>query len=611
MRMRQWVTTVIPTTERGVWLQVVLPTLLALAIFLGTGPELQRAIGSTLTTQAPSIYAAVYGDALIKAPSFFEWIRYAFQPSLLGTALLSTLVALSARTRRAAAFRGAITAAVAITTADVIVHLFVGDTAPLGQSVLFNLLGAPFVWLFFVVLLLIHDQSRSKLQPLISPRLSYPLLSIGVAVGISAIVFVLFSIFYRTAPVGFDAILRAPTEGFFVVGKPDPSQVDRSAKALRIVPHDSQASRAFITSPGAQLSPSWRKIDPDSKFVARVSFYADCPYPENVTDLPPAREALTFDPNQLSLAFSPGMSHLAVGHERSRTYNLQVPSLAQYWLKAEPGKPISSIAAFINQEDKLVVDPGNGLRFYLGAPLSTVENNSAKAAQRQLTITADAVSYVLKAGGSRLVSSKRLDCRAITNVRMQPDGSMYAVSIANSEAMFSVGALVEIINQPVPVDIYRIKQSELTITEANGWVEVFGFDFERMTDHYIGKGRGFSAARNIERLSVDGQLVDVADTDSLVIVGEFDATLDETRVQLTGEAMALWHNSRRLNPTLWERLSGLWQIPLITALVGLIGLGARWLWPHVLAFLREDRPLDLRLRGLEAVPKSRAKGGQT
>lgn len=90
--------------------------------------------------------------------------------------------------------------------------------------------------------------------------------------------------------------------------------------------------------------------------------------------------------------------------------------------------------------------------------------------------------------------------------------------------------------------------------------------------------------------------MEVADTDRLALVGELDATLDETRVQLTGEALALWHNSRRLNPTLWERLSGVWQIPLITALLGLIGIGARRLWPHVLAFLREDQPLDLRLR---------------
>lgn len=474
VRIREWVRTVVPTTDVGVWLQVVLPTFLGLAILLGTGPELQHAIGTTLTTQAPTIYAAVYGDDLVKAPSFFEWIGYGFQPILLGAAFLSTAVALSAHTRRAAAFRGAVTAAAAVTVADTALLVFENGTAPLGQAILFNLLGAPFVWLFFVALLLILDVSQSKLQPHISPRLSYPLLSTGVAVGISAAVFVLFSIFYRTAPVSFDVTVRAPTEGFFVVGKPDPSNVDRSAKALRIVPHDSQASRAFITSPGAQMSVSWLKIDPDSKFVARVSFYADCPYPENVADLPPAKPALTFDPKKLSLAFSPGMSHLAVGHERSRIYNLQVPSLAQYWLKAEPGKPISSIAAFISQKDKLLVDPGSGLRFYIGAPLSTVENNSARAAQRRLTITADADSYVLTAGGRRLVSGKRLDCRAITNVRTRPDGPAYAVSVAHSEALFSVGALVEIINQPVPVDIYRIKQSELTIAEANGWAKCSG-----------------------------------------------------------------------------------------------------------------------------------------
>jgi hypothetical protein len=592
-KLKDWAAKIAPQATVSTWLQIIVPTWIAFGFFLAIGPQIEQSLASTLTTRAPSLYAAVFGEGLIRSPDFLPWIFGGFDPGIWLIALLVTIISFNAETPQRAALRAAISCSILLIIADGLIIVLFGNQTPFTEAALFDVLSIPFVWFFFITIFMILEQCRSSLKPHVPERLSYWMLAVGLAIAISALAYGLFNLFYVPGPVSFVTIVSSPTEGFFVSGREDgPRTEERSTSPMSILPPGSLARRAFITSPGGQMKVHWRKTAAASRFRAEITFYADCPYPENIDDLPPGQPSLTLNPSELSLTFSQGISQLTIGHTGTRAYNLKVPALAYYWIKGAPGKPIDSIAAFIVPEDQINIDPTSGISFYLGGPLSTISNHTSRPAAKSLDMVANGQKYTFSAGGEHLVFNQALRCRPIRDafIAHGTDGTLH-VSSKTGGSLFNLGALIKLTNEPVPVDVYQIEQSTFAVTDANGWAEVFGFDFERMTDHTLGKGRGFSATRNITRLVVDGQPQTLADTDDILVVGDFEATYDDRSIQLSGTADALWQNNRRLNPTLWERLSGLWQIPFLTAFLAVLAFIARRFIPAIAAFLGRDQRL--------------------
>lgn len=140
----------IPKFELSAWFYLGIPTFLAFVVILGSGPYLQQTIGSVLSRPGPTLYAAAFGEGLIDAPSFWNWLIVGFELPLVVPALITTLVALSAPTYRLGAFRAAMAAFVTISVSDTVWYFLDPEKMDLWQAIPFNALGALFIWLFLV-----------------------------------------------------------------------------------------------------------------------------------------------------------------------------------------------------------------------------------------------------------------------------------------------------------------------------------------------------------------------------------------------------------------------------------------------------------------------------
>jgi hypothetical protein len=468
------------------------------------------------------------------------------------------------------------------------------DVSLIGEAIVFNLIGAPFIWLFFVVLILLFDALRPR--PAGVGRWCYGLAAIGLGVSLSILVFLVFQTFYDVAPVKITATFSAPAKGVFYVGKPDETLPNEpgALRSMSILPRQSPAAGASIISPGKQLKVAWKRTDPQSQFAVEVRFFADCPYPEKLSDLPSSAPALNVpDIKTLRASFSTGNSHLIVDHRANREYSLIVPDLAQYWVKAEPGPAISSVEAFIDAPTRMEIDPSSGVRFYLSAPLMKSDGDESRNTRRTLQLMVDGHDYRLSAGGGQIYPGDSLRCRSVLPMFTESNSVKRAALRDLRQPMF-LGALVELRNVPTAAEVFRPKRSDMVINGANGWAKITGLDFKYMRDHRLGRGNGFAAEEGLKGLRIDGEPIEIDVESDFSAFGEFYSTMEEETVKVEGTADFVWLNGKRLNPTLWERLALGWQIPLITALAGLIGLLVRSQWPRIAEIMQTDSRLNIR-----------------
>lgn len=584
----------IPKASPQGWLFIVLPTVLSFAILLGVGPILQQTLGSAFETQAPTLYETFYDDGIIPTISLSKWLLFGFDYYLLIPAILASFVALSADTYVKGAFRAALMAFVAISLADSIQFFVASEPIDIGQSVLFNAIGTIFVWLSFTLLFLLLEGCRSfDLAPL---KFSYPILSIIGSAAISTVVFVLFQIFFSPSQsTQFQAIAAIPTSGFMVSDHRE-SGDEKNAKRrpLSAFPLDSLADSSSFTGSSGEVLAHWKNLDPDSKYMIRIRFYADCPHPSDLKKLPRAKPLIELSPKELSVRMSDGPIVFLTAHDGKRRYNLSTSMVSYYWFEDNDAGEIGEISSFISEGDSVEVEPDSALQFYLGGPLSKIENSSSRSEKRRITILIDGKLYVIDAGGERQTKGKPLRCAPINSGKIVPVEDGFGILITGGETLYSLGALIEIIDLHVPTDVYRLDRSRLELSHANGWIGIKGFDHERTTERDLGSGRGISINENLVRLIVDGQEINVSKTDTLVAVADVRVTREVNHIEADGNATALWLNNRRLNLTIWERSAESWQISFITAILALFGLTVRKFAPPLISFIRLGSAMNLR-----------------
>ena len=577
-------------TYERLW--IFLPIWLSLVIFLGVGPIVQQALSASLDAPAPSIYSAAFDEALIRPISLREWLFIGFDPSLSIAAAIASFLAATATSYRTAVVRAAIGATIAISVADAIILSEKGEAESILEAFLYNAIGFPFILIFLVNLLYLRYISKNKFQNVAKARWVFGVASSGISIVVSSSVWFLFQIFYNPAVVQFTTIASLPIEGYFAADEKGPAAEGARVepfRALSILPHDSLVRKIQFTGiggAGRDLKAVWRQTDKDAAYEIRVWPNYDCPYPQEISGIPSKRKPLVFEAKELEVVMPQGLSQFLGETDRPRKSNLVVPILAQYWVKSDDTKNPSSIEAFIAHDDKIVINPEDNYRFYFGGSLSKIDGKTARPARRELRFVIDGKPFVLMAGGSRSQGSDRLDCLPMSNVELREVDEETHIMVSDAENFSMAGALFEIRQKPLPTEVFRFEQSILTLQNANGWVEFSGFDFERMTDKYLGEGKGISISRNLKRIKIDGSEMEISVDDDLFVVGNFRARYDADRLEVDGEAKAIWINNIRMNPTIWERLDG-WQLPLITALFGMIGLLSKWLLPRIFLFVND------------------------
>lgn len=572
-------------------LWIAAPIWVSLAVFIGIGPLWQQALSSSVDAPAPSIYSAAFDEGLMDVPSLAEWIGIGFGPGIAIASLIACILALTSRSYRTAALRATIGAVIAISIVDAIILTYDGDPGGIWESLLFNTLGAPLIWLFLTVLFYIRDRVETWAVSARIKDVIFGAAALGIATLISTSCWLIFQIFYNPAEVHFFVIANPPIEGFFVADEEHIDKKDEQKEGIQpfsILPRNSLVRRIEVNGLnriGGNLFVEWRQLDMATKFEIRVWPNYDCPYPQALKNLPVGEPPFVFEAKSVNVGMTKGISQFLAETDEARSANLDVPIIAQYWIKADDEGKTTSIEVFIVSNDTISINPERSYRFYVGGPLSEGDGKASRSAKRELRFEVDGKPFSISAGGHRMLNNQALSCRAIKNVKLINSGNKTEIVAPRADTYFAVGALFEIREKPVPLEVFQSEQSRLSIKNANGWVEFSGFDFKRMTDRELGAGRGISISRNITRLTVNGQTIETSPEDALFTIADIQSRFDDEKLSVSGTAKALWLNNRRMNPTIWEGMGG-WQIPFVTTLLGLLGLLARWLFPRILDFMR-------------------------
>jgi len=590
------------------WLPWVIPTWLAFAIFLRIGPELQRSISGLFLASGPTVFDAVFGKQGAVPLSVGHWLAHSFSPAFLFIALLATLAAMTGKTVLIGALRAALVACIGLSLSDA----FLVNIAPLSLSIFFNILGTPFVWLFFVGLAMIDEVADAHLPAL--GRWAYAAAAMTFALAVSLAAFVIFHLFLNITPVHIRAEVEPPAAGEFLpVEAEDASKgsdkADQSTKPMVLWAPETSAEAMRFTSPRANMVANWKRIDPDSRFQMRIGFMADCPADDR-SKLPKISPGpFKIDDVKVGIAaFSPGRVIADAFHEKNRQYSVTTTNRVPFWLKIyeqdEAGETVAPSESADLDEVQLIAEPDARVSFdprekvdlLLTAPLIKYEKK-AKTSSRQsriLTFEVDGKIFGVRAGGANKLRKTALRCR-----RVDPIGGLQmgkTVEFESGKDFSYLSAIITIEQNDVPTATVRDIRSRMILMEGAGWISIYKPRFG--DDDPLGKAESVFLWRGLKRLVADGQEISVRTTSEFGAIGQFDGVQGEQSIRFDGTAQYLWLEGRRLNPTPWERLSIVWQVPLAGSLLTVIGLLARHLWPMIWGFIGRNPSTKHRLRNL-------------
>jgi hypothetical protein len=576
------------------WLFLILPSWLALSILLGIGPVLQQTIGGVLSDPAPSLYGAVFGEGLIRAISFLEWLTFGFDPPLLVAAFITTVVAFSGKTRFEGAVRAGFCALITITVSDAAIAIFSDQEVDLGQSLVFNAIGAAFVaMLFLLAFTAISTISRSGIK-IKEVSYLYTFTVIISALVTTFFTYTLFNLFFHpSSSTEFLVEANFPTSGYTVAGGDLSDGIERPRKPISAFPQDNKAESFDFTGFANKTAVEWKRREETVSFDVALYILADCLWVRDLDDLKVGVPTFQDKIDSLDIEISEGHAQLLTDHVGTRTYNLTSPSVTQFWFKADDKGKMNGVQAFVSMGETVSVNPDSGMRIYLGGPLINVEEDRSEPQERAITIALGNTRYKVSAGGEYDENRSRGKCSQVKGFEIEQSGGENSILVRNAKNLLQLGVLVKISRATPDDGIYQVNESLLTFKNLNGWAEIHDLHTDLMRDSHLGTGRGLSIHENLRRLVIDGKPVEVTPTDKLTAVSDLNLGFEDTYLRASGTATAIWLNNRRLNTTTWERLAEGWQIAIVTGLLGLIGLIFSKLYAFLPELFRKEQPIDL------------------
>lgn len=555
------------------WVLQVVPLGLLISLLVSTGSYVQDHLFKALTSDAPSIYAAVYSKGFVRFPSFAEWLSIAAYPQFLAIGLLTAYVALLRRRLWPVLAATAIWTALLLTLLDLWNTTFgQAKLADLPESLIGNALGGVAVAVVVGFALPLFQRIPSAFPE--SEEIAAWAAAAGtvlIGLGLSYALWYALYFFFQPVPVDFALVLDPPVGAF--VGASHKSQL------LNFLPDDEVNADIELQSTEAQPLVRWRASPKHSAYALTAHLLAAC-FDPDLTKFKPGVPFKTWqNVRSASLHFDRGFTTFkAHGEQASRFwFDRQLPS--KVWVK-KVGKDDLEVTHFVTEEEALSSSSAGALRLLLSAELVKFDQGRGSVSPRRLTLTVN--------GEDTVVDFRHADLPA-KPTQCAPVEATQRGDILIPTPYSGVTVLLTLSPASSERDSYDVDASKFTITGASGWEQVSPIGERDLVGSASGSTDAVLVTGRPLLVEVDGQRQQATEFDSLLIYGKVEGSvLDGRRIRFDGTANMLWRDQVRANPTRWERWPSALQMALLPAFAAVLGFLLRVIWWPAVRDLRNE-----------------------
>jgi hypothetical protein len=579
------------------WILQILPVALLISFLTSVGPEIQRHATSVVTSDAPTIYSAVYDHSITQFATLSEWLGSALAPPFLIVGLLVAHLSLRLGRLWTVAAAVAFWTAVFLTLMDIVALAFAGELS-IGivfQNIIANILGGIAVAAIVgVALPVYHGLSDAFPDSTAIAKVASGAILVALGTGLSVLSYLALYTFFQPVPVRISAVLDPPVEGYFA----PPTQGGDDARAERneatsshqfsLLPDETAKGSVRISSPKGQMLAGWAARSPRARYDLEVRLVGNC-YDVDLSTVRGGQSALVRKGiREASLKFDDGFSMFQASSPDGGRFRFDAQAPVSYWLRKNPRG--LQIEYFVSAGDQFSLASSGKVHFFLGAILMRYEGpGRGSIASRTVELTIDGKTHRLALQfASRGVTGSSGKCRAVSALTpfAQPkSGSGAALPVSSVQ----VGLLLTLTPTRASEGNYDANASAVSVRKANGWLVVSDLAEEDLRRSEVGSARLLSFKGKPIRVEVDGKAIDANEFVPFIAFGRIDGDiLQAGRVKLDGVADKLWMGSTRVNPTRWERLAADVQLWIIGGLLALLVALARIVWWPVMKRYRDE-----------------------
>lgn len=584
----------LPKLSLNAWVTVAVPMALCLSQIVAVGPTLQETIVGLLNGDAPSIYGTAYKDSLVAFPTLGKWLLLGFHWLYVLMAALPIIYGLHATRFSELIVRVSVGTFLVLCATDVLFGL-IDNT--LTFSSLFVNLGANFVGSILIGGLLgaifwVYERLRHAVAPKFADVTGMATL-ILLGTMVSALCYFVLAYFYKPLSASFEVIAKAPTQGGYL-GKLDNKEgASRDERTVRFsaLPDGAKGGRGEAMIPSGMTAIDWQSNEPSRSFDLAVDFYSDCAQPNDIRSLPGNLTSIRRqNVKSFKMGADKGVNQLIIAEDPENQFSYSTNTPNFFWLKSAEGKQAKTTISFFGGEDATLTNRGSDSQlFYLNVTLLShgKENAGGRVSPRTIKFLIDGKEMALTFQRPRALDPNgQLQCKTF-KVDVPTDAQDESNrTLGVPKGTIIVGARIGIKPRPTKsVDEFREAANTLRVRKASGWSEVADINSSALQGQYLGEAELLFIENGLAELKIDGSTVSTRPTDQFVAIGEIEGRYQQDlSLHIRGEAKAMWLDSKRRNPTRWERLPVEVQIFAMTAAIAVLGGLARSMRPIVKRF---------------------------
>lgn len=565
--------------------------LLTAVIILPLGSYLQQIFVAAFDTHQTSIVEAAYGASSVSY-TISEPYETIWMIGFLIIGISSFFSIRNGSTLKSATFSISLVFFFGLTALDVI-GFFIYRNDGLGVSVLANLLGASLVALLYAIVVSVSHRLGSNEVRSAAP-ISYA--SVGLLLVLVSCVFsAAYTALMVPIAVKVYAEAYAPTQVYYANPPIDEDIEEEEFRRMSFVgpvwPEES-AKGMYFTGEAPHLN--YSSLSKHDRSEVEISFFSDC-----ITS-----DSRNLPKNDFSLKFS-DISKISIGS--NGVVDRVVISSPQY-LDVDWADSVFGLF-WVSEDARLDAgDAGGDITSEEGERVSTFLNKPESVrlvSQEELTILWQASVYKSEGDGENRVSGK-----AHKNLTLQIDEWEKDVTVQPKVAEFTdqildcrpisvddAASVAAALTLKISLKVHpnkgalreRFGSSEFTVDHGSLWLT------DVNPDMFDGRSFGYlsfvAIPGGVSFVEVNGTPIKFPNDETVIWArGELEGRYQgRAKFVVAGDAHYLWTDQKRLNPTIWERLSSEERLWLLGALGALLITLGRLLFP----ILRSDWKVQL------------------
>jgi hypothetical protein len=428
------------------------------------------------------------------------------------------------------------------------------------------LVGGTFLGALLVVLLLCADFLYNYIPSTEHVKnISVGLASILVGVFINCFIYYCFSFLYAPIPVKFDAYFSPPASFHLTEKGWKEGEISKS----KLLPEQDIVAEAHWTGMSKELRLGLKNVANKVKYRVELDILEGC------ASLESARKAkgkhsivIAQDVDSMRLSVNDGLSWVYTDKmdDGKSEYKIQGSALLPLNVTEDGESKRLEISQFSSKPAKLEVLRNEDFGFLILTPLIDSKDDKTFMKARLVSIETNSRKFSINFMPPKKVEKNaKISCEGVNTV-LGGSGQVDQYVVVNGGQVVG-GVAIRLIREDD--GFFAGGERPSVVLEGDGgWLGFKGIDSSDLKNHEIGQMEMFQIQGNSVDMVLDATSSSIRTGERITAIGDLKADFNENgRIHVTGNALRLWKDEGRLNPTKWEKLG--WEAKLF--LVGLIG----------------------------------------